>query len=160
MVVEYVWASITACTQNINVLEKQEHIELIIQWPNSDRDRPKSNIQAYFPLRRKTTGIGALRWVTPPTQRFCVTYTNMLVSKNAKFCVTPNTNFTQNPKASHWNIGCVGYQTQNFRVGHVHFMFFVLISFAFGGQRKPSFQWNMGLRMVCLESWVKRLRLS
>ena len=31
-------------------------------------------------------------------------------------------------------------------VGHVHFMFFVLISFAFCSQRKPSFRWNMGLR--------------
>ena len=30
-------------------------------------------------------------------------------------------------------------------VGHVHFMFFVLISFAFSSQRKPSFRWNMGL---------------
>ena len=89
-------------------------------------------------------------WVTPPTRRFCYTYTNMLVSKNAEICVTPNANFkialapTQNPNASHWNIGCVGYQTQNLRVGHEHFMFFVLISFAFGSQRKPSFQWNMG----------------
>ena len=29
-------------------------------------------------------------------------------------------------------------------IGHVHFMFFVLISFAFCSQRKPSFRWNMG----------------
>ena len=34
--------------------------------------------------------------------------------------------------------------TQNSGVGHVHFMFFVLFSFALGSQRKPSFQWNMG----------------
>ena len=33
-------------------------------------------------------------------------------------------------------------------VGHVHFKFFVLISFAFGSQRKPSFQWNMGCIML------------
>ena len=91
------------------------------------------------------------RWVTPPTQEFCVRYTNMLVSKNAKtpdakpkICITP----TPNPNASQWNIGCVGYQTQNFRIGHVHFMFFVLISFAFGGQRKPRFQWNMGFKPI------------
>ena len=32
-------------------------------------------------------------------------------------------------------------------VGHVHFMFFVLISFVFCSQRKPSFRWNMGLRV-------------
>ena len=52
------------------------------------------------------------------------------------------------PNASQWNIGCVGSPMQNFHVGNVHFTFFVLISFAFGGQRKPSFQWNMGLRKV------------
>ena len=34
--------------------------------------------------------------------------------------------------------------TQNSGIGHVHFMFFVLISFALGSQREPSFQWNMG----------------
>ena len=48
--------------------------------------------------------------------------TNMLVS-----LALGDTNFsrylTQN--ASQWNIGCVGYQTQNFCVGHVHLMFFV-----------------------------------
>ena len=32
------------------------------------------------------------------------------------------------------------------RVGHVHFMLFVSISFALGTQRKPVFEWNMGLR--------------
>ena len=71
--------------------------------------------------------------------------TNMLVSfplGDANFSYPP----TQNLNASQWNIGCVGFQTQIFCVGHVHFMFFVLISFAFGGQRKPSFQWNLGLR--------------
>ena len=34
----------------------------------------------------------------------------MLVSKNAKICVTPN--------ASQWNIGRIGSPTQNSRVGH------------------------------------------
>ena len=29
-------------------------------------------------------------------------------------------------------------------VGHVHFFFFVQISFALGSQRKPHFQWNIG----------------
>ena len=50
------------------------------------------------------------------------------------------------PNASQWNIGCFGYQTQNLRVGHVHFMLFVSISFALGSQCKRSFQWNMGLK--------------
>ena len=38
--------------------------------------------------------------------------------------------------------------TQNSGVGHVHFMFFVLISFVLGSQREPSFQWNMGLTVL------------
>ena len=46
-----------------------------------------------------------------------------------------------------WNIGWVGYQTQNLRVGHVHFMLFVSISFALGSQRKCTFQWNMSFRI-------------
>ena len=49
--------------------------------------------------------------------------TNMLVS-----FALGHTNFsrhpTQNPNACQWNIGCVGFQMQNFHVGHVHFMFF------------------------------------
>ena len=75
----------------------------------------------------------------------------MLVSKNAKICVTPNGKHeicvtpTQNPNANEWNIGCVGSPMQHFRVGHVHFMLFVLISFALVTQCEPSLQWNMGL---------------
>ena len=53
----------------------------------------------------------------------------------------------ETPNASQWNIGCVGSPTQNFRVGNVHFIFCVLISFAFSSQRKPSFQWNMGFTL-------------
>ena len=74
----------------------------------------------------------------------------MVVSKNAKICVTPNANFEiyiismQNPNASQWNIGCVGFQMQNSCVGHVHFMLFVSFSFALGGLCKRSFQWSMG----------------
>ena len=64
----------------------------------------------------------------------------MLVSKTLKFALPP----TQNPNASQWNICRVGSPAQNSRVGHVHLMFFVLISLALGSQRKPSFQWNMG----------------
>ena len=43
-----------------------------------------------------------------------------------------------------WNIGCVGSLASGLCVGHVHFIFFVMISFAFGTQRKPVFWWNMG----------------
>ena len=71
----------------------------------------------------------------------------MLVSKNAKICVIPNANakICVAPNASQWNIGCVGSPRVGVRVGHVHFMLFVSISFALGSQRECSFQWNMGL---------------
>ena len=47
-----------------------------------------------------------------------------------------------------WNIGCVGSLALGLCVGHVHFIFFVLISFASGTQRKPVFWWNMGLNIL------------
>ena len=48
---------------------------------------------------------------------------------------------------SQWNISCVGSLALGLCVGHVHFLFFVLILFALGSRRKRSFQWNMGLRL-------------
>ena len=51
----------------------------------------------------------------PKTLKFALTPTQIL-----KFTLPP----TQNPNASQWNIGCVGSQTQNFHIGHVHFTFF------------------------------------
>ena len=50
------------------------------------------------------------------------------------------------PDASQWNIGGVGPSGVGGGIGHVHFRLFVSISFAFGRQRKCSFQWNMGFR--------------
>ena len=68
--------------------------------------------------------------------QFRVRDTNMLVSNTLKFALppTPTLKFAL-PPTPMWGAG----------VGHVHFMFFVLISFALGSQRKPSIQWNMGL---------------
>ena len=57
-------------------------------------------------------------------------------TRNIKF-VLPR---MQNPNTSQWNIGCVGSSMQNFHVGHIHFMVFVLISFALVTQREPSLQ--------------------
>ena len=54
---------------------------------------------------------------------------------------------TPTPDASQWNIGGVGPFGVGAGVGHVHSMFFVLISFAFCSQREPSFQWNMGFKI-------------
>ena len=80
---------------------------------------------------------------------------NMLVS-----FALGNTNFsrhpTQNPKASQWNIGCVRYQTPISCVGHVHFIFFALISFAFGTKRKPCFQWNMGFTCILFLKFTQK----
>ena len=61
----------------------------------------------------------------------------MLGSKNAKICVTPD--------GSQWNIGGVG--SSGIGARHVHFMLFVLISFALGKQRKHVFSgiWALSL---------------
>ena len=46
---------------------------------------------------------------------------------------------TPTPNASRWNIGCVGSPGVGARDGHVHFMFFVFISFTLGSQREHRF---------------------
>ena len=63
-------------------------------------------------------------------------------TQNLKFALAP----TPTPDASQLNIGCVGSLALGLCVGHVHFIFFVLISCALGSRRKRSFQWNMGFR--------------
>ena len=65
-----------------------------------------------------------------------------------KFAFSP----TQNPSASQWNIGLY--------VGHVHFIFFVLISFALGSRRKRSFQWDMGLTFFNVKRKPKSVYLK
>ena len=72
------------------------------------------------------------------TQKYALPSTS-----NLKFAFHP----TRNPNASQWNIGCVGSSGVGAGVGHVHFRLFGSISFAFGGQRKRGFQWNMGSRI-------------
>ena len=78
----------------------------------------------------------------PPTREVCGENTNMLVFKKPaeptrtlKFVLPP----TRTPNAKRWNIGRVGSSRVGARVGHVHFMIFVLTSFALGTQRKPFF---------------------
>ena len=94
--------------------------------------------EAYIPLRCKIICVGSWHWLGPPTPQFYVTYTNMLVSKNAKICITPNAKHeicvtpTQTPNASQWNIVCVGFPGVGSHGGHVHLIFFVSISFALG----------------------------
>ena len=73
--------------------------------------------------------------------KICVTRRETPDAK-PKICVSPN--------ASQWNIGCVGSLALGLCFGHVHFIFFVLISFASDTRRKPSFQWNMGFMVFML----------
>ena len=60
--------------------------------------------------------------------------------KMLKFALPPTRNIKfalplmQTPKASQWNIVCVGSPGVGSRVGHVHFVFFLSISFALGSQ--------------------------
>ena len=78
--------------------------------------------KVYIPLRRKTTGVGALRRVSTTTRKFALaiptcwylkTYFALPPMRNAKICVTPNAN-PQREYRCRWNIA---------GVGHVHFMF-------------------------------------
>ena len=65
------------------------------------------------------------RWAVAPTPEFCVGDTNML---NAKICVTPDAKPQRQPVEYSLSL-VLGVGS---RVGHVHFIFFVSISFAFG----------------------------
>ena len=57
-----------------------------------------------------------------------------------KICVSPDAKPRRQPVEYRWRwVLALGLC-----VGHVHFIFFVLISFALGSRRRPSFQWNMG----------------
>ena len=67
----------------------------------------------------------------------------ILALPNAKICVFPDAN----PQRQSVEYRLCWVPTQNTGVGHVHFMFFVYISFAFGAQREPHFKWNMGFRV-------------
>ena len=59
-----------------------------------------------------------------------------------KICVSPDAKPRRQPVEYRWRwVLALGLC-----VGHVRFIFFVLISFALGSRRRPSFQWNMGLR--------------
>ena len=109
------------------------------------------DFKAYIPRRRNIPGVGGWRWAMHPTPEFCVGDTiNMLVSwsqrnptQNHKICVLPHAK----PKRKPVEYRLRWVPTQNAGVGHVHFKFFVYISFAFGTQRESHFQWNMGLTL-------------
>ena len=76
--------------------------------------------KVYIPLRHKTICIWYWHWLGPQTPHFCITYTNMLVSF-ALGDANFSRHLTQNPQRE---------------------------SFAFGSQREPHFQWNMGFNQT------------
>ena len=67
--------------------------------------------------------------------RYLTQIFHVLPDAKPKFALHP----TQNPNASQWNIGCVGSLALGLCVGHVHFIFFVLISFALGSDANAVF---------------------
>ena len=81
-----------------------------VRYQTQTRFSVEYGLKAYIPLRCQPLHVGVWRWVTPRTRRFRVTYTNMLVSKNAKIFVTPNAKHkicvtpNVNHHASQWNI--------------------------------------------------------
>ena len=72
-----------------------------------------------------------------------------------KFALAP----TPTPDASQWNIGGVGPLALGLALGMYISCFFVLISFAFCSQRKPSFRWNMGLIVYVNYFGLEKLHL-
>ena len=81
----------------------------------------------------------ALAWphfcVTSHVGIFCVVWRKFFALPNAK----------PQRKSVEYRLRWVPNGNFNLCVGHVYFMFFVLISFTYGGQHKPNVQWNMGL---------------
>ena len=83
--------------------------------------------------------------ILKPTPQFRVGDTNMLVSKNAKICVTPNAkskicvtlNANLQRKPVVYTIDCVGSPGVGAPVGHVHFMLFTSCYLVFGTQHNP-----------------------
>ena len=88
-------------------------------------------LSLYSTATRIPARFGVSRWSRPLTRRFCVTYTNMLVSKKA--CVPNATPYLPNaipslpnatpylpnatPNANQWNKVCVGYARVGFALG-------------------------------------------
>ena len=125
----------------------------------------KIECKGYIPLQRKTIRVGSWRWLRSKRQNFALGIRTCWYLKTLKFAFPPTRNIKfalppiQNPNASQWNIGCVGSPTQNFGIGHVHLILFVLISFALVTQREHSLQWNMGLKCTKIMKLLEYLQM-
>ena len=124
----------------------------------------KIKYKAYIPLRCKKVALGPGVGLAPQRHYFALGIPTCWYLKMLKFAFPPMQNIkfafppTQNPNASQWNIGCVGSLALGLCVGHVHFIFCVLISFALGSRHKQSFQWNMGSIQTHWESTIKNTK--
>ena len=102
------------------------------------------NLKPIFHCDTKYLALGVGVGQYPRRQNFALgIQTCWYLGANAKpkICVLPDAK----PKRKPVEYRLRWVPTQNSGVGHVHFMVFVLISFALGSHREPSFQWNMGL---------------
>ena len=113
-----------------------------------NQEQTVSYTKAYIPLRCKTTGVGARRWVSPLTQKFALAIPTYWYLKMLNFVFPPTPNLKFALAANQWNIGCGGSPGIGACVGHLHFMLFTSCSLAFGTQREPSSQWNTGLSLL------------
>ena len=117
---------------------------LLSEWAPSVSDTLKPI--HVFHCHAKTFALGPGIGLDPQRHSFALGKPTCWYLKMLKFALPP----MQSPNVSQWNLGCVGSPMQNSRVGHVHFMLFVLISFALVIQHKPSLQWNMGFSEFCV----------
>ena len=101
-----------------------------------------------FHCDAKPFALGPRVGLDPKHHNFALRIPTCWYLKMLKFALptTRTLKFALPPNASRWNIGGVGSPMRGAGIGHVYFMF-VSISFALGGQRELSFQWNMGLTL-------------
>ena len=107
----------------------------------------------------KTLGVGSWHWLRPAMPQFCIGYTNMLISKNAKICVTPDAKpkicVSPNAKPQRKSVEYRLRWVPNANFSPWACTFHILCRFHLCWI--PHFQWNMGFsicntkRLCCVE---------
>ena len=93
-----------------------------------------SNFKPIFHCDAKPFMLGPGVGLDPQHHNFALGIPTCWFLKTLKFAFAPTQTLkfalppTPTPNASRWNIGGVGSPTQGAGIGHVHLMFFVLIS--------------------------------
>ena len=104
-------------------------------------------VKPIFHCDAKLQALGPTRFF----KKICVGDTNMLVSKNAKICLTPNAKHKicvypdANPKRESVEYRLHWVPNANFLSWPCTFHVVCAHLFALGNQCEPSLQWNMGL---------------